>query len=584
MEANVALLFACARRRRTGATFHRAESAFMDRRSFLHQSVLAAAMVLGDPAQAQKTKPEEHPGSQAEHPGSQAEHPMPPAPTLYELEEVDITALQSAMESGKYTSRSITEHYLKRIEAIDGSGPAINSIIELNPDALSIAQDLDAERKAKGPRGPLHGIPVLVKDNLDTGDRMQTTAGSLALAGKSAPHDSFVVRRLREAGVVLLGKTNLSEWANIRSSNSTSGWSGRGGQTRCPYALDRNPSGSSSGSGAAIAASLAAVAIGTETDGSITSPSNNNCLVGIKPTIGLVSRSGIVPISHSQDTAGPMARTVRDAAIVLSVIAGIDVMDPVTTESRGHTVLDYTQSLDANGLRGARIGVVRRFFGFSDAVDHVIAGSLEALRAQGAVLVDPVAIPSAARLGDAEFEVLLYELKADLNAYLAGRGDTAAVHSLQDVIVFNELHAPHEMPYFGQDTFLKAEKKGPLTDKKYLDALAKCRKLTRADGIDMVMKKQRLDALVAPTGGPAWTTDLVLGDHGTGGGTTSLPAVAGYPHITVPAGYVFGLPVGLSFFGRAYSEPTLLKFAYAFEQATKVRRAPKFLAAADLTV
>ncbi len=495
----------------------------------------------------------------------------------FELDELSVTALQDGMRSGKYTALALAEKYLSRIEAIDRQGPKLGSVIEINPDALAIAAGLDKERKVNGPRGPLHGIPVLIKDNIGTHDRMTTTAGSLALEGSIPPEDAFVARRLREAGAVILGKTNLSEWANIRSNHSTSGWSGRGGLTRNPYALDRNPCGSSSGSGVAVGANLCAVAVGTETDGSVACPSTVNGIVGIKPTLGLVSRTGIIPIAHSQDTAGPMARTVADAAILLGALAGVDPADGVTAESRGKASPDYTKFLDPKGLAGARLGVARKFFGFSDAVDKLMNVALEEMKRQGAVLIDPAEVETADKLGDPEFLVLLYELKADLNAYLASLGPGARVHSLKEVIEFNERNREWEMPYFGQDVFLKAEEKGPLTSQEYLDALSTCRRLSRAEGIDALMDKHRLDALVAPTGSPAWPTDLVNGDHSAGGCSTPA-AVAGYPHITVPAGLVFGLPVGVSFFGRAYSEPTLIKLAYAFERAAHLRQPPRFLA------
>ncbi|HEV8378640.1 MAG TPA: amidase, partial [Tepidisphaeraceae bacterium] len=435
---------------------------------------------------------------------------------------------------------------------------------------------LDDERKAKGPRGPLHGIPVLIKDNIDTHDRMMTTAGSLALMGSIAPRDAFIVQKLRDAGAVILGKTNLSEWANFRGSRSTSGWSGRGGLTKNPYVLDRNPSGSSSGSAAAVSANLCAVAIGTETDGSIVSPATQCGIVGLKPTVGLWSRSGIIPISSTQDTPGPMARTVRDAAILLGALIGLDDRDPATEGSRDKAHRDYTQFLDADGLKGARIGVVRKTFKLTPRADRVMDKALETIKQQGAVLVDPADIPSQGKFGDAEYQLMLYEFKAGLNAYLANLTSSVAVRTMKDVIDFNEKNEEGELKWFGQEHFLKAQEKGPLTDKAYTDAVEKCRRLSRNEGIDAVMDKDKLDALVAPTGGVAGKTDLIYGDHGAGG-TSSMAAMAGYPNITVPAGQVYGLPLGISFFGRAYSEPVLLKIAYAFEQATKARMVPQFI-------
>lgn len=506
--------------------------------------------------------------------------PIAPPPA-FDLDELTIAELQSGMASEKYRSQSLTQKYLDRIEEIDKHGPAINSVIELNPDALSIATGLDNERKAKGARGPLHGIPVLIKDNIDTNDRMTTTAGSLALGGSMPLQDSFVAKKLRAAGAVILGKTNLSEWANLRSSHSSSGWSGRGGQTRNPYVLNRNPCGSSSGTGAALAANLAAIGIGTETDGSVVCPSNANSLVGIKPTVGLISRAGIIPISHSQDTAGPMCRTVTDAAILLSALTGIDPRDAATRASAGKSFADYGKFLDANGLKGARIGVHRKGFGFNDGVDKLMTDCIDIMKRRGATIIDPADIPTQGKFDDSELEVLLYEFKADLNSYLASLGPRAPVKSLKEIIDFNEQYRDREMPYFGQDLFIKAQAKGPLTDKAYRDALAKDQRMSRKEGIDFVMDKNKLDALIAPTGGPAWPTDWINGDHFTGGYSTAS-AVAGYPHITVPAGYVFGLPIGISFFGRAWSEPTLIKFAYAFEQATKARRAPQFLPTAKV--
>jgi amidase len=498
------------------------------------------------------------------------------------LEETTIAALQEGMTTGEWTARSVTETYLARIEQLNLQGPSLRAVLETNPDALAIADELDRERRTEGPRGPLHGVPILLKDNIDTGDRMTTTAGSLALSGWVPPQDSGVAVRLRAAGAVLLGKANLSEWANFRSTRSSSGWSGRGGQCRNPYVLDRNPCGSSSGSGVAASANLVAVAIGTETDGSVVCPSSANGIVGIKPTVGLVSRAGVIPISHTQDTAGPMARTVRDAAIVLGVIAGVDPRDPVTADSETRGLADYTPFLEADGLRGMRIGVARRFFGFHEAVDQVVEHAIEALGAAGAVLVDPVDLrpvdraSASASMGAAETEVLLYEFKADLNAYLAARRPDAEVRTLAGLIAFNERNATDEMPYFGQERLIAAQERGPLSDPGYLAALAAARRLSRADGIDRTMDEHRLDAIIGPTGGPAWVTDLVNGDH-FGGSSSAYPAVAGYPNITVPAGEVHGLPVGLSFFGRAWSEPTLIRIAYAFEQTTRARRVPRFL-------
>ncbi|HYV10109.1 MAG TPA: amidase [Pyrinomonadaceae bacterium] len=531
----------------------------MKRRQFLQTSAATYIAALSNPLSTSITKAE--------------------SPPAFDLEELTITDLQQGLQSGKYTSRELVEKYSDRITDIDKKGPGLYSVIEMNPDAERIAVALDRERKEKGPRSPLHGIPILLKDNIDTQDRMMTTAGSLALLGAKPQRDAFVAQRLREAGALILGKTNLSEWANFRSTKSSSGWSGRGGQTKNPYVLERNPCGSSSGSGAAVAANLCAAAIGTETDGSVVCPSSANSLVGIKPTVGLVSRAGIIPISHSQDTAGPMARTVSDAAILLSAMTGIDPRDEATNASSGKSAADYTQFLDKNGLRGMRLGITRKHFGFNERVDKLMNELLAEMKKLGAVLVDPSDIPTTGKFDDSEFEVLLYEFKADLNTYLAGLGPTAPVRSLKDVIAFNEKNSAREMPYFGQDIMIKAEAKGPLTSKPYLGALRKNHLLTRAQGIDAVMKKNRLDALVAPTGGPSWPTDWINGDHFTGG-YSSASAVAGYPHITVPAGYVFGLPVGISFFGGAYSEPRLIKIAYAFEQATKVRRPPQFLSTA----
>jgi amidase len=487
-----------------------------------------------------------------------------------------ITELAQALRRGEITSLELVQQFLDRIESIDRQGPALNSILETNPEALEIAATLDRERGQGQVRGPLHGIPVLLKENIDTADRMQTTAGSLALHGSIAAQDAFIAAQLRRAGALILGKTNLSEWANFRSSHSVSGWSSRGGQTRNPYALDRNPCGSSSGSAVAVAAGLCVAAVGTETDGSIVCPSQTNGIVGIKPTLGLVSRSGIIPIAHSQDTAGPMARCVADAAILLGVMAGIDERDPATLASQGKFCSDYTPYLQSGSLQGMRLGVARNFFGKHPKVDLVIEGCLKLLESLGAELVDPANIDTADKLDETELEVLYYEFKADLNTYLAGLGPAAPVHSLEEVISFNETHKDRVMPYFGQERFLEAQKKGPLTEESYQKAVETNLRLARVEGIDAVLQKHNLQAIVAPTGQPAWFIDFVNGDCGAGG-CSSPAAVAGYPHITVPAGLVQGLPVGISFFGTAYSEPALIRLAFAFEQAAQARQEPKFL-------
>ncbi|MGZ8413252.1 MAG: amidase [Gemmatirosa sp.] len=536
----------------------------MDRRRFLGTGALGAAALAS--GQALDTQPA------ATAPGASL-----PAAQDFVFAEVTVAELQDHMAAGRHSARAIAQAYLARIAALDHAGPTVRSVIEVNPDALEIADRMDAERRGGRVRGPLHGIPVLLKDNVDTGDRMMTSAGSLALATAPAPRDAFVAARLREAGAVILGKTNLSEWANFRSTRSSSGWSGRGGQTRNPYALDRSPCGSSSGSGVAVAANFAALAVGTETDGSIVCPASANGLVGFKPTLGLVSRSGIVPIAHSQDTAGPMTRTVRDAALLLGALAsgGADPRDSATRAAQAHVVADYAAGLDAGALKGARIGVAREFFGFHPQVDQVMEDAVRAVREAGAVLVDDVKLPTRGRFDAGEFQVLLWEFKADLNAYLAERGATSPVRTLADVIAFNERERAREMPWFGQEIMLQAQAKSALTDPKYRTTLARNRRQAGAQGIDAMLAKHRLDAVIAPTGGPAWTIDLLNGDH-FGGGYSSASAVAGYPHVTVPAGSVGGLPVGLSFFAGAWSDARLLRLAYAFEQATRHRRPPAF--------
>ena len=532
----------------------------LHRRRFLRATALLSASAAIVPAFA------------SAHQGARPE--STPEIKPFELDEITIADLQAGMASGKFSTRSIIEKYLARIEEIDKQGPTINSVIEVNPEALAIADAMDKERRQNQVRGPMHGIPVLIKDNIDTADQMQTTAGSLALLGSNPTRDSFVAQTLRESGAVILGKTNLSEWANIRSSHSSSGWSGRGGQTLNPYALDRNPCGSSSGSGAATAANLCTVAVGSETDGSVVCPASANGLVGIKPTLGLISRAGIVPIAHSQDTAGPMARTVRDAAILLGALAGVDPRDSATSAGAGKAAADYTKFLDPHGLRGARIGVARKYFGSNDAQDQLMNTLIDAMKRKGAEIVDPADLPTHGKFDDTEFLVLLYELKADLNVYLAAR--PGAPGSLKEVIDFNDHNRDKEMPYFGQDIFIKAEAKGPLTTKEYTDALEANHRLSRKEGIDKVMDQFHLDAVMAPTADPAWLTDFANGDHAVGG-SSNAAAVAGYPDITVPAGFVFGMPVGISFFGRAWSEPTLLKIAYGFEQIIQARRPPRFL-------
>jgi len=499
----------------------------------------------------------------------------------FELEEISITELHSGMVSGRWTSREITELYLRRIEEIDRQGPTLRSIIETNPDALAIAGELDIERGAGHVRGCLHGIPILVKDNIATHDRMTTTAGSYALEGSISPEDSGLAKRLREAGAIILGKTNLSEWANYRSTRSSSGWSGRGGQCRNPYVLDRNPCGSSSGSGAAASASLCAAAIGTETNGSIVCPANANGVVGIKPTVGLVSRSRIIPISHTQDTAGPMARTVRDAAMVLGCITGVDPTDPATAASAGHAHTDYTPFLDPDGLNGARIGVATQYSEGHEVVEGLLAEALEVMRGAGATIIEVPTVQGWRQMGRHSGTVMRYEFKTDLNAYLAGLGPDAPVKTLEEIIAFNEANGDREMPYFQQEIMLQCQEKGPLTDSEYLEALAEVMRLSRDEGIDAVMAEHRLDAIVAPTGSPAWTSDPINGDR-YHMGSSSPAAISGYPNITVPMGAFHGLPVNISIWGRAWSEPELLRIAYAYEHLTEHRRAPRFIPSLDL--
>ena len=524
------------------------------RRAFLQSaSALSLATIIGDNVMA-----------------------VTPSSRTLNVVEADSATLQAAMQSGAATSLAIVRAYLARIRTIDKSGPRINAVIDVNPDAINIARERDRERKVGKIRGPLHGIPILIKDNIATMDAMQTTAGSLALVGAKAPRDAFIVTRLREAGAVILGKTNLSEWANFRSTRSTSGWSSRGGLTKNPYALDRNTSGSSSGSAAAMAASLATLAVGTETDGSIVSPANANGIVGFKPTLGLISRDGIVPIAHSQDTAGPMTRTVADTAMLLTVLAATDARDAATKDASAKAV-DYTKFLDRDGLKGKRIGVVKnQFGGRNDLASAVVEKALDVLKAQGATLIDLPELPNASKYGQSEYDVLLYEFKADMASYLAEFAPNLPIKSLADIMAFNERNRDRVMPYFAQEHMARAAAKGGLDSKEYLDALANNLKFSREEGIDKALRDNKLDALVAPSGSPAWLTDFIRGDN-SGGGFSSPAAVAGYPHITVPAGNVRGLPCGISFVGTAWSEPKLIAMAYAFEQASQHRRAPKYL-------
>ncbi len=489
----------------------------------------------------------------------------------FEPAEATIAGLQTSMATGELTARSLTDAYLERIEAEDRR---LRSVLEVNPDALEIADALDGERVSSGPRGPLHGIPVLIKGNIDTADRMKTTAGSFALGEVTPARDAFLVARLRHAGAVILGKANLSEWANFRSTRSSSGWSARGGQCRNPYGLDRSPCGSSSGSGVAVSANLCAVAVGTETDGSIVCPSSVNGIVGIKPTVGLVSRSGVVPISHTQDTPGPMARTVADAAALLSTLVGVDATDAATGDARVEP--DYAAFVDPDGLSGKRVGVARHLAGFNDRVDRLFDDAIEAMRDLGAEIVDPVEIAHVAELEEPELEVLYYEFKTGLEAYLFALGPSQPHRSLADLIAFNVSHSDVEMTHFEQEHFEKAAEKGPLTEPAYMEALTKCRRLSREEGLDAVLDEHRLDAVVAPSNAPAWLIDYANGDHYVGGNSTPA-AVAGYPNVTVPMGFAYDLPIGISFMGRPWSEGALIRLASAFEHATRHRRPPPSL-------
>ena len=536
----------------------------MDRRTFIGTTAAGGAGLAMTSACA--------PSASDSPTGAQTPDEIPP----FEFDEVTVDDLQRMMEAGEHTARSITQAYIERIEAMDRQGPELRSMIEINPDALEIADELDAERRASGPRGPLHGIPVALKDNLDTHDRMTTTAGSLALEGSIPPRDSFVAERLRAAGAILLGKANMSEWAYFRGERATSGWSARGGQCVNPYALNRNPCGSSSGSGVATSANLCALTVGTETGGSIMCPSSSNGIVGIKPTVGLWSRSGIIPISHSQDTAGPMTRTVRDAAILLGGAVGVDPRDEATARSDGNFHSDYTQFLDPAGLDGARIGVARSFTGFDPRVMALFEDAVLAMRDAGAVIVDPANLPVANWRDELPLIVLEYEFKADLNAYLATLGPDAPVRTLAEIIEFNEQNAELEMPHFGQQRMIASQARGPLTDEVYLNAVRTIQRGNREEGIDALMDEHRLDAIVAPTRDLPWTTDHIKGDRLDGGSSAGPAAIAGYPDISVPMGFVSGLPAGVSFFGRAWSEPVLIRIAYAFEQATQHRQAPTF--------
>jgi amidase len=556
----------------------------MNRRRFLGTSVVGGAGVLASQAGCAPSPATPPTPSAGAAPASATGPPSPDgygaASAVFELHEATVDGLQEAMSAGRLTARRIAELYLARIEAVNTRGPELRAIIEVNPDALTIADQLDAERTAGKVRGPLHGIPIALKDNIDTYDRMTTTAGSLALEGSIPSQDAFVAQRLREAGAILLAKANMSEWAYWRGLKASSGWSARGGQCRNPYALDRNPCGSSSGSGVATSANLAALTIGTETGGSIMCPASINGVVGIKPTVGLWSRSGIIPISHSQDSAGPMTRTVRDAAIALAAACGVDPRDGATAASAGKFHTDYTRFLDPAGLKGARLGIVRNI-AFDPPVVALFDRAIADLRAAGAIIVDPANLPNldtGSVFQELPMVVLNYEFKANINRYLASLGASARVKTLADLIAFNEAHRDREMPFFGQERLVISEATTSLDAPEYLRAVAAIQRATRADGIDALMDRHQLHAIVAPTAGPAWLTDHIRGDRFDGGDSAGTAAIAGYPDISVPMGLVSGLPVGLSFFGRAWSEPTLLTIAYAYEQATKRRQPPTFVA------
>ena len=555
----------------------------IDRRIFFRRSAAAPALLALTQAGWQE-------------PGAASDSVTGPEATTsstppFELEEMTIQELRKGIETGRFTCRQISEMYLERIEALNRQGPRLYAVLETNPEALEIAEKLDQELGQQGPRGPLHGIPILLKDNIDTADKMTTTAGSTALQGSIPLQDSFVAQRLRAAGAVLLGKANMSEWAGWKSFvRGTPGWSGRGwdggkgGFCRNPYALDRVPGGSSSGSGVAAAANLAAVTIGSETDGSIVGPSSRNCLVGFKPTLGVISRGGVIPIAHSQDSTGPMARSVTDMAIVLGTLTGVDPRDPATSQSTSRVLADYTSSLDPDGLKGARIGVARAYAGFDDRVDRLLEEALEAMRSQGASIVDPIDLPGELSFGNEyEMEVLYHEFKADLNAYLDSLGAGAPIHSLEELIDYYERHSDLELSLFGQELLVESQERGPLTESKYIQALATSHRLSRVEGIDRTMQAEGLDAIVGPTSGIPSVLDPTGGSRGAGGGCSTPSAMAGYPNMTVPMGFIFGLPVGISFFGRAWSEATLISLAYAYEQATQHRRPPKFLPTVELT-